>query len=994
MSAPILIATGSTAGGILQDFQRRRVKKLQILERKNQRHSSAKLKEEIDQLKAISTLVFDTDGTNAYVLNQPLDDSINGWDAGRFFRCPLPGQDLIESIEKGHQQGNFETIIPRSMEGLKSNSQGAGGTPPNGLLAFRNNEETIKGKIRNAFRRNLVTYSHTSIQEPLSVFLLGTGFGGTASGSYEWLKQTIWQIAQEMNLDINFHCIFLIPGVVNIPKDLTNSQAITFACLKEQSAISTGSHCHRSKKPGYELLQTVSTRYIPTIFISDTNNSQEPHGLSRENQTSMIAELLFTWIATPLGSRRNAQADDFYQKAATELSRLGEPKTGISAGFALIILGKERLEQYSVLKLQIATLSSLLSEIIEELPQGMAQAFVLKHRLLAGQQQTELADRLSNEPTGLGSQATPERVSMMINNYTQGLSGSQLATQGENQANGAYYQELEPADSWEAVIDERKNDLITEVSEDLAKSRLEILRGKGLTATRQFSEKLLKLLKHIGNQALDDNPRYEEQVTTANEQKDQAQTQLFNFMEQIDKQKGDWLYQILSVFGFGQILKDKINLRVRNVCFNYCLKLKNACLAEMKKTAHFAALDALAALEEVVQERLLQLQTNEDLVRQLRDSSQNKLDQLIAYSPNFECPNGLHLHRTEDELEASYLRLLPENSETFAINTITRSLLQQSSIWELLNNVESLEQKLQQEAQKLIQPQLEGLHVVPELRRRYPQEADLGRVLMQFGDRTSQEFIQLKDSADSDGLYVLRLLGIDQVQAGNLPDLVNQYCYDERRYSYEVRDTGDSDRIIFWQERHLFPYSDWKTFETAKDAYRQVSEQSDFEKLHPVVGSRYLITPGTKLSELDAKALIIRTWLLADIGSMPQSPEYYQINTADRPIPIVRNEHYAILQSAQGYRYSVEIISRFNCLFMEKGVVYLYERLNYLLAIQKGEIAPINRLDTVIAPFYTEPVQELLRDQLGWWEDNSVPQAMEWWGQGVNSGVGQTHNRF
>lgn len=987
MSA-IFISTGSTGGAILMDLNRR------IAQEIKNSQDNPQLQQFLIFLRAIQIMAFDTDGTNAYILNQSLDDINNNWETGQFSRLTLPGQDVIESIENGHQKGKFETIIPHSMEGLKSNSNGAGGTPPNGLLAILSNEGIVEEKIRNSLRRNLVHHSHTNIQQPLSVFLVGTSFGGTASGSFEWLKQKIAQIAQEMNVEINFHCIFLIPGVVNTPKDITNSLAITFSCLKEQSSIASNSHYHRTKKPGFELLQTVKTRYVPTIFISDTNNANKGKGLSRENQTSMIALILWTWIATPLGDRRNAQADDFYQRAATELSLLGEPKTGISAGLSTIVLGKDRLKKYTILRLQIAALNSLLVEITEETTQAIAQALVLKHRLLAGQQQTELGDRLSNELTEVGSQATPERVGIMINNYIQALFGAELATQGENQANGAYYQALAPADSWEEVIEGRKNALITEVREDLAKTCLETLRSQGLTATRQFLEKFLQLIQHILNHALDDNPWYEEQVTTANQEKEQVQTSLFNFMEQIDRTRAGLRYQIFLALGCGQSLERKNNRRVGQASFNYCLKLKNAYLAEMKQTAHLVgALEVLAGLEEIVKEKNLHLQNYEDNLRQLRDSCQNQLDELIAYNPDFECPNGIHLHRSQEDLEASYPQLLPENSETLAINNIIRSLMQQDSIWEVLDNSEALETGLKQEIETLIQLPLDGLHVVKELRHRYSIEADLGRILMEC-DRTSTEFIQLKDSADTNGVFVLRLLGIDQAQAGNLGDLVNKYRYDERRTNYEIRDTGDSDKIIFWQERHLFSYSDWKTFETAKDAYRQVSEQSDFEKLHPLVGDRTLITPGTTLSRLEANALIIRAWLLGDITPIHQSPDHYQIKLGNQTIPIVGEQHYTTLQGSQGYRYSVNIISRFNCLFLQKGVEYLYERLNYLVAIQKGEIAPLNRLDTVIAPFYTETVQELLLDQLEWWEYNSVSQAMEWWGNNFNSRVEPTFNRF
>ncbi len=957
MKHTIVITTGTTPCAIGLDLLRQRQAWIDQLK---QLSLDSNLQQQLALLESgIQVIGIDIDGTHVYPNHTPLNNVITEWRTGDFILCSAPRPDLIHSIEAGRHPGRFENFNRAGIRALQSGTHAAGGARSNGYIAFEINKDTIDRTIRNCFKRTLTNRTDANApEEQLRVILVASSLGGFGSGSFESLKQLVRSSAQALQINLQFSCVLLIPGGVNTGKDLINAQAITAAMLKELVATSTGCYYQRQRQPGHAKLQSRLSAYVPTIVISDINHADPPQGLFLPDQISLVSQLLLTLATSTIGARREAQSADFIVKAS-ETTIVGEPKFGISMGFSSIVLGRDRLRRYAILKLADAVMRHLLTSISADAIKKKVEDFILQQRVLAGQNE-QLLNRLLEEPTESGL-LTLNRTLSLVDANTQSLKGMTLLRQAETQTWLAFQQALDAAEDIETVLEERRSRIVKEFEAQLQSIVVEVLRLDGIAALRQFLTMLIRVLNLIAAEAARELPQYEESYRQTQSAIEAFQTQTIPTLQQLLDQPKPWFNS--------RSYQAKLEAQIDEKARYYLSILKQNLRNWLKHKAQIAVVKTLEQLQSPVRAVLLNWQHIETTAIALSTDWQQQLKTVVAYDPKFECPNGLFLIKTGAELDEYYARILPE-TESFAVDEVIRQLLPDAL--PQFQASEQLKATIEHHVTQLIQPSLNRLHVVNELKRRFPTEAELGAALRQR-DRESHELIQLRDNCDTEhNIHLIRLLGLDQAHAGNLPALLRQYAY-ARGTDYNLINTSDPERILFFQERAVFPFTAWAHEAAARDAYQLVSNRTAFEKLHVRVGDRALITPGQLLTPIEADAVIVRSWLLGRIE--PRSHRAQIQLSSDAPIPL--NQAQTILCSAQGYRYSTEIISQFGNLLMQQGAESIGEQLIHLQAVQAEQMPPHNPLEATIAALIAPDSIARLLDQLNWWQQNIVPQAME-----------------
>lgn len=958
MRHTILISTGTTSASVLRDFERKRQAEIERLERLNEEEIDPDRQLQIKYLQEnIYSLPFDIDCTHIYNLNAPLSDPVPAWPVGTFHPVNLPGPSLVQQIETGYyRQGQFENLNPQALQALKSSSNASGGTPPNGWLAFATHQENLAQVIRRRFELILTQHREQveTANNGVQVILLASGFGGFASGTQESFARLILRIAREKQLEINLSRLLLIPGGTNTSKDSDNSRAVTAALLKEMTAISSGRHYHREKVFGSEDLETTTTRFVPCFLFSDTNHAPgTPKGLLVSDFAGMVSEYLWTVATTDLGPRLDASIADF-QIASQEPTVTGEPKFGASAGVSTIYLGRERLRQYAIARLKLAALDYAIAKGAPSMNVGAdagmiqqeVQRFVDGHYLLEGGGVSNLSDWLLETPLEGGDLLSPTRLKAMIANNTRHLKALELVKHGKERVQVACQQ----AGDIDVALPSRQAHLLATVIADLAQKCWDCLQDshQGLLAVRAFLEKLVALLEHLISVSEGDDSLYEEEVGKYEDWLESFQT---NAIPKLQRE-----------FAFARYFKQN---EVEQEANAYLRMLEKYQLAQMKQKAHWVATESLKRLLEPVKAQLASLQAAVGGVQVALEQSRVQCQAVVDYQSRFECPNGLILIKTEAQLQDYYHRILPDGGEPQVVIEVYRRAIATEESFSILSDWQRLTARLEAEIAPKLSPKLNALHVVEELHRQYPGEEALGAVLKER-DRESFEFIQLKDSADLEhGVKAIRLLGIDQNRAGDLLPILRRYAH-ESRMNHEVVNTADPERIIFVQYRGVFSYKDWAHFDNAKEAYRRISRKTDFEKHHIVIGSRFLPFPGEMLTPEQAAVVVIKAWLLDRIETQP----YLCLVAAGRNIKLDRI--LEVLGGGEGYKPTVEVVSAFNCHYLEVGADAIRQRLALLQAEEQDEV------ERAIAPFWNESVVALLNEELDWWERNTVRGAMVW----------------
>lgn len=973
MGATILLCTGTTPGAVGMDVLRRRQWEIDRCRQRLKHHTSALLEQRLASLEHdLQLLAIDVDGTQTYTCHLPLNSPIHRWHPDQFIHCGMPDADVLCSIEAGRQRGEFENVNPQAVRALKAGVHASGGTRTNGYTALKVNRDAIEERLRRCFQATRLERSHERGEDPVRVILVASTFGGFASGSLIPLEQLVLEVADSMKIAIAFTCILLIPGGTNSSKDLRNSRAVTIAVMKERVAISSEQHVHRQRVPGHSRRQAVASRYVETILMSDTNHAKDAQGVKIPSLVSLVSELILTLVTTPLGARLTTQAADFVMRSA-EATMTGEPRFATSSGLSTIVLGRDRLGTFGELSLATAFLQRFLTPVEPSTIRQWAQAFLIQQRLLAGQGQQDLLDRLLEQEVTASSSLNVPRLLAVIDQYAQELVDTALLTHAASHAHLAFQQVLQPCDDLKTVFAEREANLVQRCLAELEQLVRDTIQDpdRGLVTTRLFLEILADFLERIRVEAGEENPLFDDELNQAQERVESFQAQVPLYLQQIEQQRRSLSYQLFA----RRQIETRIAAELQQWTRAYLDGLKRYYVALIRRAAHHASLETLGHLQKGARQVLAQIQQAERTAADVFTQLSSELQRVAQYRPEFECPNGLCLISTEAELKAYYARILPEEGENRAIaqlmHHLMHPLLQHSQLLPFLSNPIELKAQLLNHAQSILDSKLSSLHVVSELQRRFPTEQALGQALRQR-DRQSFEFIQLKGNCDKEnGVFVVRLLGIDQAQAGNLPTLLNQYS--SRGTPYEVMDTGDADKIIFLQHRTVFPYSDWAHYAMALDDYEHISAATQFEKFHPVVGARNLPLPGQIPVLAQAEIAVIYSWMLERIQRHPNQPGYL-LYAAHQAISL--EQCRAVLCSKKGYACLVDLISQFNCLY-QSCPTKINDALNRLRAVRECLVEPIDPIELAVSAFLQDDIERLLVQQLDWWRSNTIAAAME-----------------
>lgn len=962
MQSTYVITVGTVPGGVGMDAHQRIRCELDRCLRQN----SISSKQRVALLKQIRLLAIDIDATHTYTCHRPLNNTIHAWQPDQFLYCKRPHEDLLTSIERGRRAGHaelecYENINPESIRVLRGSLHGAGGNRTSGYAAMLFNREAIEGQLQRGFQSARLDQSVDRSDEPMQVILVASTFGGFASGTLHLLEEIVLQTAESMNLEIDLTCILIIPGGSTVSKDIENSRANTVAVFKDRAARATEYHVERQPVPGKAGLETVRSKPVRTILVSDTNHAPNAQGLKTASLISMISELILTLKTTPIGARLAAQWIDF-EARSRELTLAGEPKFASSIGIATIDLGRDRLETYSKLRLSGAFIDRFLRPLaMSEIEEGVL-SFLVQQRLFVGQGQRDLVDRLLDEIVPFGCSLTIPRVVGLIKQSLQSLPDTAQLIQATVTAQLAFQQALQPYDAPNQVFEERRTMILQDCRHQLEQKITHWIQNpeKGLTAAHQFLEQLLKYLDRFQIGAGEDIARFEHEVHQCQEHLDLFAAKVPEWLQEIEQKRQTLGYRVRPAKNEREIASQ---LQLLNSAQSHTFSQYYS--AVISKAAYLASIETLAQLQQIVSQLLAQVEQAERSLAELRTQLTFEQQRLIEHSPQFECPNGLCLHESESDLNRGYQRILPEAGEASAIERLIHPLLDESQLLPFLVSSIEFRAKLLLQAEVTLQPQLSGLHVVTELYDRFSQEAELGKVLKHL-DRQSFEFIELKGSCDKEnGTFVVRLLGIDKAYQRTVPQLLNQYS--SRKVEYQDIDIGDPDKIVLLQYRAVLPYSNWAHYPTAIQNYHQIAKATHFEKLHPIVGARDLPFPGQDITIEQAEIAVIYAWILGRIQLHPS--HRYVINAAQHNIPLENSRE--LLCSKIGYQCLVDLVSHFNCLY-QTCPAKIYDRLNHLRLVRQEMVTPLDPLETEVAAYLSEAIDHELLRRLDWWRRNTI----------------------
>lgn len=963
MRDTILIFHGTAGGGVGLNFEQKREAEIQSLQRRaaslhnGDAAALARLVE--DARDAVHVIAFDVDATNVYPLNPPLTTSVTTWPVGRFVPCPMPGPDMVEHIKGGRHRGRFEYLNTEAVLALETNGNASGGARTNGWLAAETNIGTIDHQIRSKFeailRRRLV--QSRSLDEHVRVGLIGGSFGGFASGSQDAFRRRILEIARQMQVIVDFFCILLVPGT-NASKDPENTLALTHGVMKELVAHSTRYHWHREKRQGASRADMIKSNFVPTIVLSDTNHAPgDPQALSIENFNGMVAELLRAIVLSDLGSRLEALWGDF-AIPAQQLTVAGEPRFGRSAGISLIHLDRDRLLRFSNAKLIERVLSSTLTSVDSEGIARDVRAFFEARRFVEGGHVRQLAERLLDRNDGRNGLVDIDRFRRTYRSNTSGLAGIALLTEGVARLQLSIQQagdlDLALAGRGEVAQQLFVADTRTRTNE-LARDR-----QAGTACAKQWMEGAIAVADNMVAEAAKDTAHFEADVARYQRRIEHFQN---IYIPQVRRKR--WLYRRL-----------KRRLIEANA-EEYCRCLEEHQIARMRQAAHLRAIEVLNGIREPLKARLAELQVAVDNLATERDAAHAESERVAQHRPDFGCPVGLSLIDTAADLEAYYAKLLPTGGEEQAVGDVHARLLGVDEPIAVASDPSRLHAEIERAAERTFRDRVQALHVVTEMRERFPEREQLGAVLRRRVHE-SFEYLQLRDSCDQEnGLFLVRLLGIDTSRAGDLIEVLGRYDY-TRGLPFQAVNTDDPERIVLLQFRAVFPLSEWAHFARSRDIYDRVSELIPFEKYHVVPGERALPTPGESLSDTNARVVAFKAWICERLRFDPRAETWHLTSADNTEMPLPLGKGFELLTGVEGYRRAVDVCSHYTCRYLARGPEPILVGLWRLVDIRDDKTKTADATEERLASLIDSTVQASLERELDWWRRNSVPAAMEW----------------
>jgi hypothetical protein len=955
----IIILAGTSLCGAGYHFLRLWNQRKRLLERQvaaANGHGSAALQQHLDDLtQSVILRALDIDTTTPYRIPPPFEDDGMKWPPRFFMACPMPGRDTVARILQGDEE-DWEFLNPDAFRWVISNDA-TGGTRPNGRAAIQVVLGAVDKELREAFRSILERRRELArdMTAPIRV-IEGVGtFGGFASGSHDVIRGKVMDIATEFGLRVDFIPILVVPGTLPT-KDPANTDSVTHAVLKEQAAEGTGHAWRLEKRNHSEIPQLVRDGFRPALFVSDTNSAPTtPVSLSAENLYGLVGELISALVFTPVGGTLAAIQGDF-EAAASATNTLGEHGHGRAIGMSAIVLNTEKLFVYSAARLTLRFLTGTLQQADEEQVRQAVEGFLRAHDVVEGAGRQLLAARLLQR-RDVQHLVTIERLRQLFLDQTTAL-------QGEDLLNGAAQrlrEAVRQAGDLTAALAARRPDVGQWVLADLD-AKLNVIVSdpdQGIEVACQFAETAGAIADNMIAAAGADTTVLNNQVAGLRRSVQHIET-----VYRPAVAAKSWLHRWAKrrqIAANALLYRDSL-LRLRE--------------AEMRLEAHLAAVECLQEMSKQLQIRLAQLHQVRDVVAAKRDKTEQLLQKLENFKSSFDCPSGLDLTGTREDLEGFHRRYLPEEDEQQAARDIFLRLrnVEGQRPLEVLGDLASLATVLGSAAETSLRAKVESLHVADEVLRRYqgdPQSLDRA---VQQRDTEAFPYLPLKDGVRP--RQQVRWVFGDASRLGWLLPVLSRVA-DPNPTPYTLIDTGDPTCIRLVQVSAVFSLSDWKYCDRARNTYFNTGRINPFERHHVYPGQRFWPELGQRLTEADVRVLVFKAWLLDRLKWDAQRGWYLlPADQSEGSLPL--GKQLETLFGPHGYGRGVDICSHFDCLFLKFGPPPIQQRVDLLASILQGKANAENELEEQLARVIDAATLDRIEEQLEWWRRNTVPAAMEW----------------
>jgi hypothetical protein len=667
-----------------------------------------------------------------------------------------------------------------------------------------------------------------------------------------------------------------------------------------------------------------------------------------------------------MGARLAALWADF-AIPAQQLTITGEPKAGRSAGLSIIHLDRPRLLAFATNKLTERVLSSGLTPVAEENLARDVRAFFEAQQFVVGGSVRQLPDRLLDPGDGQHGIVGIERFRQIFGNNSAGLRGMDLLEQAPHRCRLSVQQ----AGDFEAALMGRAGTAFQSFVAKARKQTDELTRNRqaGVVPAKQWVEAIISVADNMAVEAANEVPEIEGELARCQQRVEHFETV---YIPQLRRK--NWLYRWLK------------GKRIEANADEYRRCLEERRVAEMRLAAHRSSIELLRALIEPLKVRLSEIQLAVDNTTAARDAARAEVERLGQHRPDFACPVGLPLISGRTDLEEYYNRLLPTGGEDGAVADVHARLLEFGDPVAVAAVPQQLHSHLAGAVERTFRDSVDALHVVTELRRRFPDRDTLGAALRRRVHE-SFEFVQLRDSSDQEnGLFLVRLVGVDERRIGDLMEVLGHYDY-PRGVPFQTVNTGDPERIVLLQFRAVFPVSDLAHFARTREAYDRASAANPFEKFHVAVGERSLPLPGSLLSTLDARVVAFKAWVCGRLECNGSNGALLFRSADNTEQPFAVGLNLETLLGVEGYRRAVDVISHYTCLYFSYGPELIREKLRQLAEIRAGNTTGPNAVEQRLSALVNAEVEAALREEVDWWLKNSVPAAMLWGaGPGGNGG--------